>query len=305
MVVVACVATPFALGQLSLSIEQSATADYIRALESPASAPPTDAAPAQTPARPGLLDEHFYLVNGCVSVPFNCSGASEDRWGEYYAELRRLYYRAVGEGQSGARAVSFERWAIDERHVRLVSAETAHDGALALERALAGDDASTTINVVGTSAGGAAVMSYLSRAMRGDAPLDRRVRTVLTVDSPLGFQVPFTEGKILDSLQAGIMKSDVEMGIGEWAKAAGIKIMTIDTPNDIVSHDPLPGITYDKTPVYRQVDTPPLPAYPRCYTLGCRAIHLFEMIDLGSTWHVYTGSHMADSARAFVDAEWR
>ena len=38
---------------------------------------------------------------------------------------------------------------------------------------------------------------------------------------------------------------------------------------------------------------------------GHRSKHLEEFLDLGSTWHIYTGSHMSNSARHFIDEHWR
>jgi hypothetical protein len=141
--------------------------------------------------------------------------------------------------------------------------------------------------------------------MRGDVPFDRRIRSVMTVDSPLGYQHPFTGDDLLSGFQAGSMKTDVEPGIGAWAMAAGIAILTIDTVQDIVGYDPLPGVPNDPNPTYSQAGTPPASTYIECRSLDCRLEHMAEHLDLGSVWHVYTGSHMADSARQFAEEHCR
>jgi hypothetical protein len=108
-----------------------------------------------------------------------------------------------------------------------------------------------------------------------------------------------------DALLASGLKSDVQAGLGEWARAANIVILTIDTWQDVVGHDPLPNVANDAHPAYPQADTPPPPTYPTCPTLLCRLVYLPEYLNLGSTWHIYTGSHMASTARQFIDRYWR
>jgi pimeloyl-ACP methyl ester carboxylesterase len=252
--------------------------------------------------RPPLLDRHYYFVNGCVAAPGECAEAGPDDWGEYYAEMRLLYEEAA-QVAACEQAPAFEEWAA--AHTHFITSQTAADGASSLVEALHENTASSDIHVVGTSAGGAAVFTYLSQAMRGEVPLDRRIRSVMTVDSPLGYQPPFTSDDMLSGLQAGSMKTDVQSGIGEWAKAAGISMLTIDTRQDIVGYDPLPHVANDPSPTYPQGDTPPVSPYPACRSLPCRLEHMAEYLDLGSVWHTYTGSHMAESARQFAREHWR
>jgi hypothetical protein len=162
---------------------------------------------------------------------------------------------------------------------------------------------------VGTSGGGTAIVNYLSQALRGEVALDRRIRSVLIVDAPLGTHTAVPGDDIvsegLGALMASSIKSDVQAGIGQWARAANIVILTVDTWQDVVEHDPLPGVANDDHPVYPQADTPPAPTYPACTSLLCRLVYLPEYLTLGSTWHIYTGSHMASSVRQFIDRYWR
>jgi hypothetical protein len=293
-IVLACIVLPLALVELSLSLQEARTGRYIEALRETGTAPA-----AAAPARPPLLDAHFYFVNGCVAAPGECGVAGPEDWGEYYAELRTLYEEAAGPMP----AIPFDRWAAG--HAHFIMSESAAAGATGIALALGENEARGGAHLVGTSAGGAAVFTYLSQAMRGEVAFDGRIRSVLTVDSPLGYQPPFTGDDLLNGLQAGSMKTDVEPGIGAWAGAAGIAMLTVDTVQDIVGYDPLPGVPNDPDPVYPQADTPPESAYPTCRSLPCQIEHVSEYLDLGSVWHVYTGSHMADSARQFAREHWR
>ncbi len=300
-IVLACIALPLWLDDLSFAVQRATTNQYIEALDVTVS-PPPPALPAVLPGRPPMLDRHYYFVNGCVAAPGDCAAVGPDHWGEYYAELRRLYEEAA-QAAVGEQAQPFEQWAAG--HAHFIMSETAAGGAQSIAQTLSENISSADVHIVGTSAGGAAVFTYLSQAMRDEVPFDGRIRSVMTVDSPLGYQPPFTSGDLLTGLQAGSMKTDVEPGIGAWASAAGIAMLTIDTVQDIVGYDPLPGVPNDAHPVYRQSDTPPASAYTACKSLPCQIEHMSEHLDLGSVWHVYTGSHMADSAKQFIDEHWR
>jgi hypothetical protein len=294
-IVLACIILPLGLVELSLSVQEETAGLYIEALQE-TSGPPAASAPAF------LLDAHFYFVNGCVAAPGACGGAGPADWGEYYAELRSRYEEAA-QAAGREQALPFDEWAAG--HAHFILSESAAAGATGIAQGLSDNTADGEVHVVGTSAGGAAVFTYLSQAMRGDVPFDRRIRSVMTVDSPLGYQFPFTGDDLLSGFQAGSMKTDVEPGIGAWAKAAGIAILTIDTVQDIVGYDPLPDVPNDPNPTYSQAGTPPASTYIECRSLDCRLEHMAEHLNLGSVWHVYTGSHMADSARKFAEEHWR
>jgi hypothetical protein len=207
--------------------------------------------------------------------------------------LNRLYDEAVASVTGGEPQPSFEEWAAE--HVHFISAQTAADGAYQLGQVLPQNPTQADIHMVGTSAGGASIFSYLGRALRGEVSLDPRVRSGIAVDSPLGFQFPFRSGDIFLGIQAGVMKSDIELGMGEWAKAANISLFTVNTLNDIVNHATIPDVPDDNAPVYPQADVPPTP----------NPDSILDKLSQGSTWHIYTGSHMADSTREFMEEHWR
>src|SRR3954466_6769594 len=81
--VVACLVLPLALGALSVTTEQAAGENAAREMEAPATAAPAATAQPNAQARPRLLDQHYYLVNGCVSAPVGCGKSTGDTWGEY------------------------------------------------------------------------------------------------------------------------------------------------------------------------------------------------------------------------------
>jgi hypothetical protein len=304
-VILFCVILPWALTSLADSIEEANGDSYIRALYSAAGGiPGVGSSPRST-----LLDQQYYFVNGCVSPPGECDGALAANWGEYYVELRKLYEEAAQLVRC-EQFQSFDRWA--EEHTHFLSSHIAPAGAYDIVQSLAANTLSGDIHMVGTSAGGAALFSYLSEAMRGDVALDRRIRSVLTIDAPLGYQPPLTSDRsdrvlrvVLNGVQASAMKSDVQPGIGLWARAANIALLTIDTQQDIVGFDAVLNVPNDAQPVYSQSDAPRAADYLNCTGVLCRVEHMTEFLDLGSTWHIYTGSHMANSARQFIDAHWR
>jgi hypothetical protein len=284
---------PFVLGIISINSEQAAQE---RALQEILAAPTATAQPAggqPTESRPLLLDQHYYFVNGCVSSPVNCGTADGETWGEYYQELRRLYDEAAASVGSEEQQPTFDQWAGE--HVHFISAQTAADGAYKIKEALPQNTSQAGIHMLGTSAGGASIFSYLGQALRGDVPLDRRVRSAIAVDSPLGFQFPFRSSDWFLGTEAGAMKSDVELGIGEWSRAVNLSLFAVNTPNDIVNHETVPDVPEDAAPVYPQESAPPTPAPD----------NIGQKLTQGIPWHVYTGSHMAESTRQFMDEHWR
>jgi len=297
---------PFILGQLSVVTEEAARDKYMQALQAKDDRAPLAMSVAQTRIRPPMLDQHYYFVNGRVAAPSDYSAPDAGDWGEYYAELGRLY-KEEAQDVGYQTAQSFEEWA--KEHVHFVASENGPAGAHNIAQALQTNSTGGDIHIVGTSVGGTAIMSYLSEAMRGEVPFDRRIRSILTVDSPLGTRPPFAPADLVDGLmnglQASSMRSDLAVGLGEWAQASNIVMLTVDTRQDIVGYDPLPDVANDPNPTYLQSDTPPVSAYLDCGSLLCQLGHLADYLDLGSTWHIYTGSHMANSAKQFIDQHWR
>lgn len=308
--VLACLILPLVLGAISISTEEASADGYIRALYTVRNTPPLATATviraAQSWPYPPLLDQHYYFVRGCVASPRDCTNATAGDWGEYYAELQALY-EAAAKSADDSQPQPFNRWAKEHTHFMLSLIAPA--GAAGIARALAENKSSGDIHIIGTSAGGAAVFTYLSEAMRGEVPMDTRIRSVITVDSPLGYSIPFRSGDTVNGLlmgfQASAMKTDMQTGLGKWLRAANIEVLTVDTRQDVVGYDALPDIADDSEPVYAQVDTPTMSAYSICNSLPCQVEHFMEFLDLGSTWHIYTGSHMANSARQFIDDHWR
>jgi hypothetical protein len=293
-VILGCLVLPMILGVLSVASEQAAGDQATQELYTSATA--TASGPPPTPVaqgRPRLLDQHYYFVNGCVSAPIDCGKANGGTWGEYYTELGQLYSEAAAQVAGQEPLPTFDEWA--KTHVHFLSGQTAAAGAYEIEQALPQNKSQAGIHMLGTSAGGAAIFFYLSQALRGNVELDRRVRSGVAVDSPLGFQFPFRAYDFFLGVQAGAMKSDVELGIGQWAKAANISLFTVNTPNDVVNHETIPDVPDDNAPVYPQESAPPTP----------NPDNPIERLTKGSTWHVYTGSHMAESTKEFMEEHWR
>jgi len=298
-IVLGCLIVPFILLGLSITTEQAAGEDAAQKLSATATAGAASGGATQTPstgaqARPRLLDQHYYFVNGCVSAPVDCGKADGGTWGEYYTELGKLYDEAAASVAGQEQLPTFDEWA--KTHVHFLSGQTGAAGDYEIEQSLPQNTDPGDIHMIGTSAGGAALFFYLSRAIRGDVQLDKRIRSAIAVDSPLGFQFPFRASDLFLGIQAGAMKSDVELSIGDWARAANISLFTVNTPNDVVNHETVPDVPDDNAPVYpTESNTPPTP----------NPANPLEQLTVGSTWHVYTGSHMAESTRQFMEEHWR
>src|SRR4051812_966597 len=297
LIILGCFALPIVLGVLSVNNEEAAGEQAARDLSAAATATAavasTGTVETSTQGRPRLLDQHYYFVNGCVSAPVDCGKADGDTWGEYYTELSRLYSEAANSAADKEQVQPFDQWA--KSHVHFLSGQTAAAGAYEIEKALPRNRDPADIHMIGTSAGGASIFFYLAQVMRGEVELDRRIRSGVAVDSPLGFQFPFRSSDLFLGIQAGAMKSAVELNIGEWAKAANISLFTVNTPNDVVNHETIPSVPDDNAPVYPPDSTPPTPN-PDSFV---------DKLTKGTTWHIYTGSHIAESTRQFMQEHWR
>lgn len=309
-IVLASIALPLVLGQLSVSLEEDAGKVRIQAQYASSDVSQLGTSRAMDAGQAGggarLLEQHYYFVNGCIASPGSCIGSDAGDWGEYYDELQRLYNEAV-QSAGCTRCDTVEKWLA--AHAHFIMSRLAPTGAADLARALAENKESGDVHIVGTSAGGSAVVSYLSQAMRGEVPRDNRIRSVLIIDAPLGYRIRLKAGDIVTGLlsgfQASAMKTDVQSGLGQWVKLADIAILTVDTEQDTVSSDPIPDVTNDSSPKYSQNDAPLMPSFQNCASVPCEFERLGEFLDVGSAWHMYTGSHMSDSAQRFIDEHWR
>jgi hypothetical protein len=149
------------------------------------------------------------------------------------------------------------------------------------------------------------VVAYFSRAVRGSIEVDPRLASAVTVDAPLGFQFPIQTRDVGPGIEAGLIKSDVFSRIGEWLRIRGIQVLTVDTPYDVVGHDPIPGVPYDGNPVYAG-EQPPLPlGDPECQLPLCQTANFFETLTVRNAWHNFTGGHIPRSVAEFMREHWR
>jgi hypothetical protein len=245
-------------------------------------------------------DQHFYFLNGCVFNPLDCGLANRSSWEEYYQALGAVYVRVQNlPGLDNAHSAAlYAAWA--DTHIFYLSARTAPEGAAQLDDLLHQDTETRVVHLTGTSVGGASIFSYFSQAMRGEVSLDSRLRDAVVVDAPLGFQFPLTADNLWSGIAAGFVKSDVQPGLGAWARRQGLRLLTVATPDDIVIHDPLPDVPIDAAPQYRNPDTPPRVAPGlACRGLPCAIVNVMREFIVRNAWHLYTGGHSPDSVRAF------
>src|SRR4051794_40315195 len=93
--VLACLILPLILLGISITGEQTAGENAAQEMLATATAGLSQTPAPNAQARPHLLDQHYYFVNGCVSAPVDCGKANGGTWGEYYTELGRLYNEAA------------------------------------------------------------------------------------------------------------------------------------------------------------------------------------------------------------------
>ncbi len=306
LAVLICLAIPIALGAITWQIDTRNTAAYLRNAEATVTAVAAGS-PALGAPQPvgGMLVNHYYFINGCVSNPGDCGKAHGGSWGEYYITLRAIYDEAASAARKAGsvRWPAFDTWAAE--HTHFISSQTTTDGTLALQNSLAQTSGSGKVHLLGTSVGGSAALAYVSRAMRGQIELDPRLASIAIVDSPLGFQFPMQAEDLGPGLQAGFLKTDIQSRLGEWLRIRGIPVLTVDTQYDIIGHDPVPGLQYDPNPVYGS-DQPPKPVVdPDCQLPLCQTANFFESVTIRNAWHNYTGGHVPGSVAEFMREHWR
>src|SRR5436190_11647832 len=94
-IVIACVFLPIILAQITTWTEEAARDRSMQALFTKINTAPHAITVAQGQVRPGLLDQHYYFVNGRATAPSDYSVPDAGDWVEYYAELGRLYRGAM------------------------------------------------------------------------------------------------------------------------------------------------------------------------------------------------------------------
>jgi pimeloyl-ACP methyl ester carboxylesterase len=306
LAVLICLAIPIALGIMTWQIDNRNTDTYLRNARATATQVTAGAPAVSAPLQPNdMRANHYYFISGCVSNPGDCGKAHGGSWGEYYLTLHAIYDQVATEARTpgGLSWPAFDTWASEHSH--FLSTQTATDGTLALDKSLREIETNGEVHLIGTSAGGSVILAYFSRAMAARLQLDPRIASAVMVDAPLGFQFPMQSGDVGPGLEAGLIKSEVHARIGEWLNIWGIPLLTVDTPYDIIGHDPVPGVPYDAAPVYGG-DTPPRPvADADCQSPLCQTANFFETITVRNTWHNYTGGHIPGSVAEFMREHWR
>lgn len=306
LAVLICLAIPVGLGIVTWRIDSRNAELYVQNAEATVTAVAAGGSVLSSPrSAPGMRANHYYFISGCVSNPGDCGKAHGGSWGEYYLTLQSIYEDAATRARSAGSTAwpAFDAWASE--HTHFLSTQTATDGTMALDQSLSQITTDGKVHLIGTSAGGSVILAYFSRAMQGRLQLDPRVASGVTVDAPLGFQFPMQSIDVGPGLEAGLIKSDIQARIGEWLRIKGIPLLTVDTPYDIIGHDPVPGVPYDPTPVYGG-DTPPRPfGDPNCQSPLCQTANFLETITVRNAWHNYTGGHIPGSVAEFMREHWR
>ncbi len=129
-------------------------------------------------------EDYYVFVYGCVSGP--CEDPTTKEFGEFEALLREEYNAWAAEAEYLNKRYgedllpSWDVWR--KQHVIGVPAPSIEQGRKNLEAAIAGIPGNANINLWGHSAGGGAILSYLTAGMQGFSTVDPRIASVALID---------------------------------------------------------------------------------------------------------------------------
>ena len=208
-----------------------------------------------------------------------------------YGQWRAEYERRGEEWTYG----TFDEW--QKTHVYNVVATTAGSGADEIAGMVRSLPSGAGVHLFGHSMGGAAVLEYLNRVRRIQINLDKGV--LYSRDVLRGYQARLKSAILIDAADTAMP----EPGFASWAAHRGITVLDIDTPNDYVDHDPIPGVEHhaDK---YDYGD--PLNDYgvPR-FATAFDDLAVPMRNSARKPWHEYTATHMSHTARRLIGTLWR
>ena len=111
------------------------------------------------------------------------------------------------------------------------------------------------VTLVGHSKGGALIMEYLAQVAEGNIRPNENVKHAFTLDSPLGGDSGTNVASVVakfDRYQVvrGQVPRDRLASLPNRLAIVGmaVDIATLDNPNDISGHSPIPGTTYESVP---------------------------------------------------------
>jgi hypothetical protein len=178
------------------------------------------AQPSVTVAAVPTRNDFFVFAQGCVPMPgdngSSCTNPSSVDWQYPLSVLRERLCLTESE---------FTDWL--KVHVRFVKARTADYSPIAeaVASMIAGNG---SLFLVGHSAGGAAIASYLLAQKAGLTPLSR-VRGAYLLDSPLGRENLM---QLWAARWASFYQADQLDGLGAWANAHNIDLRAISYADD-------------------------------------------------------------------------
>lgn len=253
--------------------------------------------------------DYYLFMDGCIVKGCKPFVALEPTFGEYAEVLRGLY-----EGERwGAEAVpgwrgrwarpAFADWAAE--HVRTAqSTQNLRTGAARVAAFLESVPGSSSIHLFGTSAAGSAILEYFlltdpqtlyyhesdrrsERVPGARYRLDSRVASFTAIDAPTDW-VPLRRTHA-PGWQAGgpgtlghYLAERTRIHAGPQCAPAYQTARHEDVPGTWVGARPVAGLLYDNNPHYDE--RIPADGLPR---------------------HIFTGSHISDETRAFLQHAWR
>jgi len=254
-------------------------------------------------------EDHYIFMDGCVVKGCKPKLDFDFSFGQY-ADLLEDLYRQGGWGRGEHRLgplplpgrMPFTTWRDSHVHTAQ-STQNIGTGARRIDALLRAIPGQANIHLLGTSAAGSAILEYFlltdpdllyvhdsdPSGRRRPAPayrLDPRIASITTIDAPTNW-VPLLRnhpGRPADGAPRSLgrylaRRTRVKAGANVPPDVATTR--TEDVPLTWISGDPVAGLVYDNQPHYDGL--PPF--------------------DLER--HIYTGKHMSQETRAFLERVWR
>ncbi len=252
--------------------------------------------------------DHYIFMDGCVVKGCKPVLEFEHTFGEYAYLLEDLYRRGGWEPRRRRIAGlllpgnGFDGWA--DRHVLMAqSTQNLRTGAMRIDAMLHKIDGEADIHLFGTSAAGSAILEYFlltdpetlyfhatdPRDRRMPARkyrIDRRIASVTCIDAPnnwvpLRRESPMPGANGAPGTLGRYLAEHTRVKAGPRYPEDEYTIRTEDVPGTWVGAKPVAGAGYDNHPHFDHLPDTPLER------------------------HIYTGSHMSDETRAFLERVWR
>jgi RHS repeat-associated protein len=225
-------------------------------------------------------DDYYLWFHGCVGLG-GCDNSPLSDFGQYTELLKGLFtdnnWGNQHRDQNG-HPETWEHWSSGHLLHQKVSPglmTVYFDATKQVADLIASVPAGATgnINLLGTSAGGAAIWGYFAAAKAGNYTIDSRIASAVTIDAPVGDIQNKPDGAWLASHTRITAVTPPFRGTA----------LTEDLDGTVVAADPIPGVENNDNPTYP------------------------GLADDASSWdkHNWTGQNVSTQTRSFLLRVWR